>query len=165
MSAVRSVVVLVGSNIDPAKNVASALAALETDHVILDRSPTWRTPPIGVPSSYEGHAEPFLNLAVVVRATDVDAMKRALREIEERGRRVRTGEPNAPRTIDLDIVCALDASGEILDEPQPDPDIEKHHHCAWPVRAVVGSEKRLHGRTLDEIAAALGPLPPNFVEI
>ena len=100
--------VLLGSNIDPEKNILLALEYLEQNFLIYDVSHTWQTKPVG------SDAADFLNTAVMLE-TDLDAYtlkEQCLCHIEEVLGRVRQEDKNAPRTIDLDIVVF---NGEVLD--------------------------------------------------
>lgn len=100
--------VLLGSNIEPEKNILLALQYLEQNFLIYDVSHTWQTKPVG------SDGEDFLNTAVMLE-TDLDAYtlkEQCLCHIEEVLGRVRQEDKNAPRTIDLDIIVF---NGEVLD--------------------------------------------------
>jgi 2-amino-4-hydroxy-6-hydroxymethyldihydropteridine diphosphokinase len=99
-----------GSNIEPEKNLPEALALLERHLPVTDRSTVWETPPVG------GSGPNFLNaVALVYSQISPDALQdELLRPIEAALGRVRSDDPNAPRTIDLDILIF---DGEIL-EPE-----------------------------------------------
>ena len=96
----RTVALLLGSNVDPARHVPRALADLQTLGTVRARSSAWRSAPEG------GAVGPdFWNLAVLLEtALDAGALKVALRAIETRHGRVRPAPSLAPRTIDIDIV-------------------------------------------------------------
>jgi 2-amino-4-hydroxy-6-hydroxymethyldihydropteridine diphosphokinase len=99
---------LLGSNIDPEKNILLALEYLNLNFKLLEVSNTWQTKPVG------SDAGDFLNTAVRLE-TDLDAhtlKECCLCHIEEILGRVRQADKNAPRTIDLDIVIF---NNEILD--------------------------------------------------
>jgi 2-amino-4-hydroxy-6-hydroxymethyldihydropteridine diphosphokinase len=97
---VRTVALLLGSNVDPGRHVPLALADLEVLGTVRARSGAWRSPPAG------GAVGPdFWNLAVLLQTPlDADALRVALRAIETRHGRVRPAPPLAPRTIDIDVV-------------------------------------------------------------
>lgn len=100
--------VLLGSNIEPEKNILLALSYLEQNFLVYDVSHTWQTKPVG------SDAADFLNTAVMIE-TELDAYilkERCLCHIEEQLGRVRQKDKNAPRTIDLDIIVF---NGEVLD--------------------------------------------------
>ncbi len=69
----------------------------------IETSPVYETEPVGVA---ERHRErTYLNAVLAVRTTlDVETWSRQLHAIEDALGRVRTGEPNAPRPIDVDLV-------------------------------------------------------------
>lgn len=81
-----------------------------------------------------------------------------LRPIEARLGRIRTTDPNAPRTIDLDIALAGE---ETVEDPErgifvPDPDIARYAHLAFPLRDLDPNLRIPGGRgTLADVAAAL----------
>ncbi len=105
----NEVYLLLGSNIDPEKNILLALEYLNRNFTILEVSNTWQTKPVG------SSANDFLNTAVKLE-TKLDAYtlkEKCLCHIEEVLGRVRQSDKNAPRTIDLDIVIF---NGEIVDD-------------------------------------------------
>lgn len=99
----NTIYLVLGSNIDPEKNIPFALDSLKNEPGIkmVRVSSTWRTKPIGTCCT------DFLNTAVIIHtAADPDTIKtEMLSKIEKQLGRVRTEDKNAPRTIDLDIVA------------------------------------------------------------
>lgn len=85
------------------------LLAASDELFVLKRSPIYETAPVGGPPQGD-----FLNAAVLIASSleARDIMSRLL-EIEKQLGRER-GEPNAPRTIDLDLLWI---EGEVVDEP------------------------------------------------
>lgn len=117
--------VLLGSNIDPEKNILLALSYLEQNFLVYDVSHTWQTKPVGSDSA------DFLNTAVMLE-TDLDAYtlkEQCLCHIEEVLGRVRQEDKNAPRTIDLDIIIF---NGEVLDY-----NLFKYAHLILPFAELV----------------------------
>lgn len=122
-------VVSVGSNIQPEEHVPQALRLLGREVLLVALSPVVRTPPQGDPA-----AQPFLNGGVLVEtALDMDALKGLLRAVEARLGRVRTGEKNAPRTIDLDILVYEDDGGALR---HLDDDVARYRFDWEAVRAL-----------------------------
>ena len=83
-----------------------------------------------------------------------------LRPVETRLGRRRTDDPNAPRTIDIDIAIAGDlvVTGSDGELEIPDPAIERHAHLALPLRDLAPDFRHpALGRSLSAIAAALEP--------
>jgi 2-amino-4-hydroxy-6-hydroxymethyldihydropteridine diphosphokinase len=112
---------LLGSNIQPEKNLIKALYLLRQNFHVEQVSRVWE-------SAAVGSAGPnFLNAAVIIRTSlDPEQLKeRILRPLEARLGRVRTRDKNAPRTIDIDI-AAWDA--DIVDA-----NVWKYAHAAVPV--------------------------------
>ena len=97
----RRVVVLMGSNLEPARHLREAVAALSRVYRVASVSPTFHTRPVGDPDQPD-----FLNAAAVL-VTDDDpvTVERTLHAIETDLGRVRDpARPCGPRTIDLDIL-------------------------------------------------------------
>ena len=102
-------VVAIGSNVDPERHVAAALARLAAGLTVRARSALVRTRPVGPPDRPE-----YLNGAVLVEtAMGRAALKAYLRGVEADLGRTRTADRYAPRTIDLDIVVW---NGEVVDD-------------------------------------------------
>lgn len=99
-----------GSNIEPEKHLPAALALLKRHLRVEKRSTVWETPPVGGPGPN------FLNAVVLVYTQQSPTVLREelLRPIEASLGRVRSADPNAPRTIDLDILIY---NGQVL-EPE-----------------------------------------------
>ncbi|HLE50654.1 MAG TPA: 2-amino-4-hydroxy-6-hydroxymethyldihydropteridine diphosphokinase [Anaerolineales bacterium] len=89
-----------GSNIAPQVNLPKAIALLRKSVRILALSNVWESPPVSGPGPN------FLNAAALIhtRLSAEELRDQVLRPIEARLGRVRTPDPNAPRTIDLDIL-------------------------------------------------------------
>jgi 2-amino-4-hydroxy-6-hydroxymethyldihydropteridine diphosphokinase len=116
------VFISVGSNINPEDNILRALDELAGRVRVEAVSTFYHTSPLDRPEQ-----PPFVN-GVVKARTDLEAraLKRdVLRAIESSLGRVRTGDADAARTIDLDILLYDSA---IINEPKlrvPDPDIRE----------------------------------------
>lgn len=145
-----------GSNIEPEIHLPAAVRELARRFPLLRVSRVWETAPVGFPGS-----PPFLNAAVLVRSgiPPRELKFEHLRPIEAHLGRARRDDPNAPRTIDIDLVLygervlALPEAGIEL----PDPGILRHAHLALPLADLAPEfEHPADGRTLREIAEALG---------
>jgi 2-amino-4-hydroxy-6-hydroxymethyldihydropteridine diphosphokinase len=124
MKVKNKVVILLGSNIQPAENLKKALVLLAEYSSIESCSSVWRTKAVG------SDGPDFLNMAVGIE-TDLgtDEIKsRLIKDIESRLGRIRTSDKNAPRTIDLDIMIVND---EVLDS-----DLWKKAFVALPVSEI-----------------------------
>jgi GTP cyclohydrolase I len=129
-------VVLAGSNIDPEKCVPEAVRHLRrrADLSVVAVSDCYQTPAVG---SAEGTAD-FVNAAIhVSTALGAEDLRGVLHSIEDELGRVRTEDPNASRTIDLDIIFYGDLVKDFDGWSVPDPEMEKRPHVAVPVAEVV----------------------------
>ncbi len=88
-----------GSNLDPARNLDAAIAALDRDFHLLAVSPTYR-------SAAEGFEGPeFLNLAALLETGYArEALEFRLRELEEQLGRDRSDPRLGSRVIDIDLI-------------------------------------------------------------
>lgn len=103
------VVIGVGSNIDPEKNIAKAKEILTSEQKFIKSSQIIKTKPIGKKNQPD-----FLNCAFLID-TDLsrEEFNRYLKGIEKKLNRFKTKDKFGPRTIDLDIVVW---NGEVVDE-------------------------------------------------
>ena len=103
-----------GSNIDPDVHLRTALAALAGRGTGQRRSNLYETPPVGAPG-----APPFLNgvIAIQLPLALASEVRELLRELEAAAGRQRGSEPNAPRTLDLDLLLW---DGEMVSDPSLD---------------------------------------------
>lgn len=98
----------IGSNIDPAQNIAATLYFLRQEQEFVSVSSLIKTSPIGITDQPD-----FLNGAVKILTTmEIADFKSYLKDIEDRLKRDRTAPKFGSRTIDLDIVIW---DGEIID--------------------------------------------------
>lgn len=143
-------VISFGSNINPEANLPAALAMLRQGAEILAVSAVYQTPPVGNPND-----PPFLNAAVLIETELLPAALRGrLRRIEAALGRKRTADPNAPRTIDLDIL--------LYEGEPPDSDLYKYPHAAIPAAEVAGDWRLPEGKTVSALAAEMMPAARQF---
>jgi len=136
--------ILLGSNIEPEKNLILALKLLSEGFGNLRFSSAWESQSVG------SDGPNYLNAAILVE-TPLDAKavyQQILRPLENRLGRVRHEDKFAPRTIDLDIVT--------WNQDTVDQEIWKSAHAALPTSQLL-PYLRLHqtGETLSEIAERL----------
>ena len=99
----------IGSNIDPYNHIAKAIDRMARDHRLIRSSSLIKTAPLGFPEQPD-----FVNGAALVETDcNVEGFTRYLKSIEKRLGRVKTGNKNGPRTIDLDIVIW---NGSVVDD-------------------------------------------------
>lgn len=140
-------------------NLPRAIQGLGDRFPLLGVSRIYQAEPVGAPD-----APTFLNAAVAIETDLAPAELKFghLRPLEAELGRVRTSDPNAPRTIDLDIALA----GElVLTDPAsgieiPDPEILTRAHVALPLADLAPDAVHpVTGETLSEIAARFGAEP------
>lgn len=141
-----------GSNIEPTVNLPLAIRTLADRFRVVRVSRIYQADPVGAPA-----APVFLNAAVAIETDLAPAELKFghLRPVEAELGRVRTSDPNAPRTIDLDIALV----GElVLADPRagieiPDPEILTRAHVALPLADLAPDAVHpVTGETLSEIA-------------
>jgi 2-amino-4-hydroxy-6-hydroxymethyldihydropteridine diphosphokinase len=133
-----------GSNINPAVNIAGALEMLGRHLTIEEVAQTWETAAVG------SHGPNFLNTAAAVHTQLPPELLKSLvlRRIERELGRVRTANKNAPRTIDLDILVY---EGQVLD-----PKVWTYAFVAVPLAELLpGLRNPETGETLEQAAKRL----------
>ena len=149
----ETVLLSLGSNIDPAANLAAATRQLGTRVEILAASHIYETAPIEATGT-----SLFLNAALMIgtSVTPFELKFEILRPLEALLGRVRTEDPNAARPIDMDISLF---GNRIIDDPGkqlkiPDPEILTRAHVAIPLAEVAPDVVHPStGSRLSEIAA------------
>jgi 2-amino-4-hydroxy-6-hydroxymethyldihydropteridine diphosphokinase len=145
---------ILGSNIDPVRNLTRAVAILAEAGRVRAVSSVYETAPVGRTDQAS-----FLNAAVLLETRrGAAALKgEVIRRLEERLGRLRDpADRNAPRTIDVDIVLWNEMVGEILGRPVPDPDILRYAHVAVPLAEIAPDLSHpISGERLAEIARSL----------
>lgn len=135
MTDTTDVVIVAGSNVDRERCMPEAVRSLRRHPDIQVRSVSscYDSPSVGGPSD----APDFWNAAVLATThLEPEALRDELRTIEAELGRVRTEDPDAPRTIDLDIVYFGDVVKDFDGWSLPDPNADTHAHVAIPVAEV-----------------------------
>ncbi len=128
----ESVLLSLGSNIEPEKNLAEATRRLAQRVRLVAVSRVFRSKPV-----HDSDGPVFLNAALEIRyGHDPEDLKYAiLRPLEEELGRVRTSDRNAPRTLDIDIslfgLRIISQKSPRLEIP--DPEIATRAHVAVPL--------------------------------
>lgn len=139
----HQVCLLLGSNLQPEKNLALGIDLLRSQVKIVRSSSVWETPAVG------SLGPDFLNLALLV-TTSLDAgmfKKQIIRPLEVQLGRVRSADKNAPRTIDIDII--------LFDNQLLDPNLWRFAHRAVPVAEVLPDLRSDGGDLLKDTASKL----------
>jgi 2-amino-4-hydroxy-6-hydroxymethyldihydropteridine diphosphokinase len=145
---VHKACLLLGSNIEPEKNIPKAVNLLQEKLTILKLSSVWET--ASVDCCYPN----FLNMALAV-LTQMDAKElkeQLIRPLEARMGRVRTEDKNASRQIDVDII--------LFDGELQVPSLWQHAHLAVPVAEIFPELRSETGETLKDIAVRLAQSTP-----
>lgn len=158
----NTVYILLGSNIDKEKNLPAAVRLLAETCELKAVSAVYETAPVGLLE------QPNFFNAVVAIETDLEAAElkiQILSKIEQRLKRVRQADKNAPRTIDADIVLFNEAVFNYNGRHIPDPDLLKFPHAAVPLAELIPTQTHPEtGETFSAIAERLlhqaGPEPP-----
>jgi 2-amino-4-hydroxy-6-hydroxymethyldihydropteridine diphosphokinase len=144
----HQVCLLLGSNIEPEKNIPNAVFLLRGQLTVIKVSSIWES------ASVECCYPEYLNIAVLA-STPLAAMElnvKLLRPLEARMGRVRTQDKNASRPIDIDIILF---DGEVLD-----PTLWQHVHRALPVSEIFPELISDRGERLADVARALADSTP-----
>jgi 2-amino-4-hydroxy-6-hydroxymethyldihydropteridine diphosphokinase len=137
-------VISLGSNISPIDNLRSALYLLGRIVDIEAVSSFWKTTAVG------SQGPEFLNAAVLAsgQLSANELKNQILRPIENLLGRVRTKDPNAPRTIDLDIL--------IYDSKLLELELWEFAHLCVPVAEILPEfNNPLSGETIKEVSGRL----------
>jgi 2-amino-4-hydroxy-6-hydroxymethyldihydropteridine diphosphokinase len=137
----HQVCLLLGSNIQPERNLPLAIDLLQNQLTILQISCVWETSPVG------STGPNFLNAALLAQTPlEQKTLKlQILTPLEAKMGRVRSADKNAPRPIDLDIILF---DGLVLD-----PSFWLFAHRAVPVAEIQPDIRSEAGETLKEIGA------------
>lgn len=159
----RRALLLLGSNLERERNLPLALRSVGRRFEVEARSAVCESEPVDAPGTPRFH-----NQAILIRCElRPDELQSWIRGVEARLGRRRGADPNAPRTIDIDVLLWIDDDDRVLAEPPPDPDLARHHHVAIPAAEIAG-RARLPGtppRTIADLSRALGPPPSGFRRI
>ena len=132
---------LLGSNIQPERNLPHAIDLLQNHLTILRISSVWETSPVG------SDGPNFLNAALLAQTPlDQNTLKlQILTALEAKLGRLRFADKNAARPIDLDII--------LFDRLILDPTLWNFAHRAVPVAEILPDLCSEAGRSLKEAAA------------
>lgn len=105
----NKVIIGLGSNIEPEKNIENARATLKENFQILGESKFIQTKPVGLVDQAD-----FINGAVLINTgLKMDELESKLKKLEKNLGRIETDVKFGPRSIDLDIVTW---NREIIDQ-------------------------------------------------
>ena len=151
----KDVIISVGSNIEREHNVPEAIRLIRRNRQVDVHkvSRFFESDSVGGPAG----APSFYNAAVWA-CTDLepDALREALRAMEGVLGRQRSGDPNDPRTIDLDLTYYQGVAKDFGDWQLPDPQALTAPHVAIPIADVAPDwEHDVTGQTAYDIVTQL----------
>lgn len=146
----NQVFLVLGSNIEPEKNILCAINHLriQPSITLIKFSSVWQTESVGI------DAADFFNLAIQIE-TELNAIEiknRVIGTIENQLKRVRTQDKFASRTIDIDIA--------IFNNKALDDNIFRHEYLIFPLAELLPEYQRPGTPTLGELAAKMMPFSP-----
>jgi 2-amino-4-hydroxy-6-hydroxymethyldihydropteridine diphosphokinase len=114
------VLIGLGSNIQPEKNLPAALEQLSKHTAVIKISSVWQTKAVG------SSGPDYLNAAVLIgtELTQAELREQVLTRIEAQLGRVRSADKYMDRTIDLDVL--------VFNGKQVDPELWTQAHVAVP---------------------------------
>ncbi|MBV33010.1 MAG: 2-amino-4-hydroxy-6-hydroxymethyldihydropteridine diphosphokinase [Porticoccaceae bacterium] len=120
-----------GSNIDAAKNIHSALDNLEQHFGICLISSVYESKSLGF------HGKNFLNLVVTIESNlPINELLNVLKKFEDLLKRDRSAPKFSNRTIDIDILCVDDLSGNFDGIHLPRAEILKNAFVLLPLAEI-----------------------------
>ena len=144
----HQICLLLGSNIQPEKNLALGVDLLRSKLKIVRVSSVWETPAVG------SAGPDFLNMALLA-TTSLEAgvfKDKVIQPLEMQLGRVRSADKNAPRTFDIDITR--------FDDRLFDLNLWRFAHRAVPVAEILPDLRSDQGDLLTEIASKLAETTP-----
>jgi len=153
---------LLGSNIDPERNIEAARVQLRACSDLMSLSPIYQTPAVFAPGTADYH-----NQAVILRdPLTFEQLRSQLKRIETTLGRIRSTDSSAPRTIDIDILAGADDSLEMILEWPIDPALSTLHHAAIP-SSTIASKWRFPSSlvSVSEVSQQLGSVPEGFKKL
>ena len=145
------VCLLLGSNIQPEKNIPLAMSLLQKQLTILKTSSVWESRAVGSDGAN------ILNAAMLaLTSLDAETLKEdVLHPLEAQLERVRTRDKNSPRTIDLDILT--------FDQQLLDLNLWHYAYRAVPMAEVLPDYQSETGEYLKDAALRLAHTTPIWV--
>jgi 2-amino-4-hydroxy-6-hydroxymethyldihydropteridine diphosphokinase len=144
-----------GSNIAPERNLPAAVRRLAAFGKVLAVSSVWESRPVGLADQPD-----YLNAALLLETTltALELRETAIAAIETELGRVRTGNKNSPRTIDIDIMLFNRDILRVGRRRIPDPEVLERPFVAIPLAEIApGYVHPETGETLATIAARFDP--------
>jgi 2-amino-4-hydroxy-6-hydroxymethyldihydropteridine diphosphokinase len=139
-----SILIGLGSNIQPKKNIPAALDLLQEHSNVVKISSCWKSPAVG------SDGPDYINAAVLIHTTlEIHDLKtNVLTVIEQKLNRVRTSDKYADRTIDLDVL--------VINSKVIDPELWSQPHITVPAAEVIPNLiNQISKKTLSQTATEM----------
>jgi 2-amino-4-hydroxy-6-hydroxymethyldihydropteridine diphosphokinase len=145
------VCLLIGSNIQPERNIPMAVYLLQKHIKVLRYSSVWESAAVG------SNGPNMLNAALmgVTSLNAQDLKEHHIRPLEAQMGRVRTPDKNAPRTIDIDII--------LYESQLLEPALWQFAFRAVPIAEILPDYLSETGETLREAAGRLAQFTPIWI--
>jgi 2-amino-4-hydroxy-6-hydroxymethyldihydropteridine diphosphokinase len=144
---------LLGSNIEPEKNLRRAVALIAERDTLMGVSSVWQSPPA------DGSDQPdYWNAAVLIRTakSPAEIYTLLIAPIERTLGRVRSADAFGPRTMDIDLAMVDDRAEEYSGRRLPHPDILQRAYVALPLAEL--SPDKQHPETGEPLRVIAGRL-------
>ncbi len=142
---------LLGSNLQPERNLPRAVDWIAAKESLLAVSSVWQSPPS------DGSDQPdYWNAAVLIRTakSPAEIYSAIFAPIERSLGRVRSADKFAPRTMDIDLAMYDDRTGDFSGRSLPHPDILKRSYFALPLAEI--SPDKIHPATGESLRVIAG---------
>ncbi len=149
-----------GSNIEPERNLPTAVGWLGRWGRVQAVSIVWESAPLGFADQPDFLQPNFLNAAVLLETgLSAQALRQeAIASIETALGRVRTSNKNAPRTIDIDIMLFNHDILQVGQRHIPSPEVLERPFVAIPLAEIAPDYVHPEiGQTLRHIAGRFDP--------
>lgn len=144
---------LLGSNLEPERNLLRAAAGIAERENVLAVSSVWQSPPAD-----RSDQPDYWNAAVLIRTakSPAEIYSSVIVPIEQSLGRTRSADKFASRTMDIDLALYDDRVEEFSGRRLPHPDILNRSYVALPLAEI--SPEKIHPETGEPLRVIAGRL-------